>query len=75
MLGFYFPWADRWISSSLNTKLLCFNMKYDQGGLLDAYPLDPNLSYKLFCGPCGENLVSLVKLVLGVFLCLVGECV
>jgi len=50
-------------------------MKYDQGGLLDAYPLDPNLNYKFFCGPCGENLVSLVKLVLCVFLFLVGECV
>ena len=48
-------------------------MKYDQGGLLDAYLLDPNLNYKFFCGPYGENLVSLVKLVLGVFLCLVGE--
>ena len=47
-------------------------MKYDQGGLLDAYPLDPNLSYKFSCGPCGENLVSLVKLVLGVFASLYG---
>lgn len=36
-------------------------MKYDQGGLLDAHPLVPNLSYKFFFGPYGENLVSLVK--------------
>ena len=50
-------------------------MKCDQGGLLDAYPLDPNLIYKFSCGPGGENLVSLFKLVLGGFLCLVGEFV
>ena len=42
-------------------------MKNDQGSLLDAYPLDPNLDYKLFCGPYGENLVGFVKLFLGVF--------
>ena len=42
-------------------------MNNDQGGLLDSYPLDPNLDYKFFCGPCGENLVSFVELVLGVF--------
>ena len=42
-------------------------MRNDQGDLLDAYPLDPNLDYKFFCGPRGENLVSFVKLVLGVF--------
>ena len=42
-------------------------MKNDQGGLLGAYPLGPNLDYKFSCGPCGENLVSFVKLVLGVF--------
>ena len=47
-------------------------MNNDKGGLLDAYPLDPNLDYKFFCGPCGENLVSLVKLVLGVFALLSG---
>ena len=47
-------------------------MKYDQGELLDAYPLDPNLSYKFFCGPYGENLMILVKLVLGVFSFLSG---
>ena len=50
-------------------------MKYDQGSLLDAYPLDPNLNYNFFCGPYGENLVSLVRLVLGVLFFLVGECV
>ena len=48
-------------------------MKCDQGGLLDAYPLDPNLIYKLSCGPCGENLVSWFKLLLGGFVFLVGE--
>ena len=42
-------------------------MKNDQGSLLDAYPIDPNLNYKFLCGPYGENLVSFVKLVLGVF--------
>ena len=42
-------------------------MKNDQGGLLDAYPLDPNLDYKFFCGPYGDSLVSFFKLVLGVF--------
>ena len=42
-------------------------MNNDQGGLLDAYPLDPNFNYKLFCGTCGENLVNFVKVVLGVF--------
>ena len=50
-------------------------MKCDQGDLLYAYPLDPNLIYKLFYGPCGENLVSWFKLVLGGFICIVGECV
>ena len=50
-------------------------MKYDQGSLLDAHPLDPNLIYKFSCGHCGENLVSLFKLVLGGFIFLVGECV
>ena len=58
--------------SSLKIQILCFNMKNYQGGLLDSYPLDPNLSYKFFCGPCGENLVSLAKLVLGVFALLSG---
>ena len=42
-------------------------MMNDQGGLLDAYRLDPILNYKFFCGPFGENLVSFIKLVLGVF--------
>ena len=50
-------------------------MKRDQGGLLDAYPLDPNLNYNFSCGPCGESLVSWFKLFLGGFLFLVGECV
>ena len=50
-------------------------MKYDQDSLLYAYALEPNLSYKFFCGPCGENLVSLVKLFLGVFASLSGESV
>ena len=36
-------------------------MKNDQGDLLDAYPVDPNLDYKLFYGPYGENLVSLLS--------------
>lgn len=42
-------------------------MTNDQGGLLDAYLLHPNLDYKFFCGPCEDNLVSFLKLVLGVF--------
>ena len=42
-------------------------MKNDHADLLDAYSLHPNLDYKFFCGPCGDNLVSFVKLVLGVF--------
>ena len=50
-------------------------MKRDQGGLLDAYPLDPNLIYKFSCGPYGENLVSWFKLFLGGFIFLVGEFV
>ena len=50
-------------------------MKHDQGRLLHAYPLDPNLNYNLSFGPYGESLVSWFKLFLGGFLFLVGECV
>ena len=66
-LGFIFCGRIGGFESYLNSQLLCFNMKADQGCLLDAYPLVPNLDYKIFCGPCGENLLSFVKLVLGVF--------